>query len=681
MAHVNEGRSCGGEFEANVSALLASGAIDLGTAARWRSLALDGSLPAPSSPPSTAQPDSEPETRARDQASRTRSALLSMPVEERAPMVVVGLERPWLALAALEGARSRDPAPSFRRRLLLVEEDESALVRGLGSADVRALAEDGACLWLTGPGAGRRVLSWASARLSYALPESVLVSVGVSGASASAARLIGEGLASLRATQSERLAALSARLAERYPWPVPARVGEGVRAAARGERGLRFLLIGSLNTTYVRHALEDLGAALEALGHEARISMEPDHSTKATALSVLEAVEAFEPDQVICVNHARATLGEAVPEGLPVLCWVQDAMSHLYDRRQASASKPEDFWFGVVHASMAERFGYPAYGLYPFPVPASARKFHAGEVDEGRRDRFACEVAFVSHHGEAPERLRAELADRLGPGEAASRLMECLWARAHALVEAGAETPVIEAIEPAAREAFAEAVGREPDAGALARAARCVLLPLAGRIARHRAARWAAEIAEARGWRLRLYGRGWETNDWSAAFAAGPVDHGEDLRACYACARVHLHVDLATLTHQRVFECAMSGGLPALAMIGGALAPPGDDSGLSEGVRRHYIDHFHHERILGDLSDVVFADRAGLERVLTRAVEDEGWRSARSARMGDGARAIVSTDAFCERMLAHLGFVYTGGDESMLAGPRALASRRVDSAA
>ena len=71
----------------------------------------------------------------------------------------------------------------------------------------------------------------------------------------------------------------------------------------------------------------------------------------------------------------------------------------------------------------------------------------------------------------------------------------------------------------------------------------------------------AREICRRHGLRLRLFGRGWERHESLAAYAAGDAAPGEDLRRAYATPACHLHASLCTNAHQRVFECALSGGL------------------------------------------------------------------------------------------------------------------------
>src|SRR6185436_2501010 len=73
---------------------------------------------------------------------------------------------------------------------------------------------------------------------------------------------------------------------------------------------------------------------------------------------------------------------------------------------------------------------------------------------------------------------------------------------------------------------------------------------------------WAAALAEKRGWRLKIYGKGWENHPRLCAYASGALDHGEELRSSFQAAGVHLNVTAHSLVHQRLIECILSGGFP-----------------------------------------------------------------------------------------------------------------------
>lgn len=205
---------------------------------------------------------------------------------------------------------------------------------------------------------------------------------------------------------------------------------------------------------------------------------------------------------------------------------------------------------------------------------------------------------------------------------------------------------------------------------------------------------------------MRIFGRGWEEHPGLASLACGEIEHGEALRACYQSAAVHLHASVNTLVHQRVMECALSGGLPVGRLtsdivqdcLGSAKreavltcepvagdaetgdlryvvadCPPLREAGTlrewlglaspdvqtitaaqAESFRRP--DHpgaggMHAAWLFGDLRALTARSEADLEGVLERAVEDRAWRAERSSEIAARVRERCSTDAFAARVL------------------------------
>jgi hypothetical protein len=87
-----------------------------------------------------------------------------------------------------------------------------------------------------------------------------------------------------------------------------------------------------------------------------------------------------------------------------------------------------------------------------------------------------------------------------------------------------------------------------------------LIYPIAERAIRQQMIEWAAELCDERGWKLHLYGRGWDRHPRFARYAKGELPHGDSLRAAYQCAKMNLHTGLGGAHHQRVLECALAGG-------------------------------------------------------------------------------------------------------------------------
>jgi hypothetical protein len=260
------------------------------------------------------------------------------------------------------------------------------------------------------------------------------------------------------------------------------------------------------------------------------------------------------------------------------------------------------------------------------------------------------------------------------------------------------------------------------------------VVPILERVVRHEMLEWAAAAADRRGWRLKIYGKGWEAHETLGRFAAGPLEHGEDLRSAYRSAAVHLHASMATLVHQRVMECALSGGVPVCRVIGpnlgasrqaallelvdAGVAPDevGADGGLRfrtaahEPLRRYaallrsvgmrapevvtlgrgaaeqmatarcaFVEATP-ESLFGDLGGGCFRSGAGLELLVHTAVREPRAREARSAAIAARVIEGFSHEAAVRRIVALVGRV-VGAGGSPGGGPEAGCAGAVTGAA
>lgn len=682
-------------LRANLRALLDRGALDPAAAQRIEAALGDDSTIHPASPAAIIQA-----------AEEQRRALASGGNEVRPPLIVAGLWNARFPAAVHTGVRDAERSGLFRRRILYIHEDEHALAKTLASPDLSEAIADPATEWYLGQGALEHTRNWLQARLDDALPKDALLTPG----DARAARL-GERVARLVqdaiSRQQAAAAALRQELQRLCTGASPLDRRRALEEARLGRRSLRVLICGSIYTTFVKHSVDDLAAAFRSLGHDPLVLTEPDCSSRLTTLGYGRAATRHNPDLIVIVNYTRSMLGAALPEGVPCVCWIQDAMPQFFDERVGRAQTGLDMIAGNTMPELFTKYHYPQHAAMPFCVPASSTKFHAGPVQTGLRGTHECEIAFVSHHSEPPEAMRDRLARESQGGPKSGELLDRLFANATDLVDRAATEPVHDLAEPMCIDAFQAVYRATPSPTQLSTLIHSMLLPLAGRILRHQSLTWAAEIAERRGWRMRLHGNGWERVERLAPFAAGPIEHGEPLRASYAAARAHLHLDINTMTHQRVFECALSGGLPVARFTSDGLAslrhaaidelldtaspictdpdgnrefrmtdaplgarlnaeraalglPTEDTVRVPPGVapmgrfyRERIAPQFDAVRVLDGLADITFTDRGSLERLLHRAVEDDAWRRERAAQMRIGIEKYTTTEVFARRLIEH----------------------------
>lgn len=367
------------------------------------------------------------------------------------------------------------------------------------------------------------------------------------------------GLDALAAEQVALDGVLRARVNHRSLARGTAHWGGRFAAIGAGQAPARVLILTSRYSTFVRHAAEDLAVALGEIGHQARVLMEPDAHATLTSCYYLDEIERFDPDLIVGINYPRAAMGNALPEGIPYVCWIQDAMPHLFTATARASAL--DFIAGHVYPSLIARQGYAPHQVLEHFVPVSAAKFHPGTTTRERESRFTCDIAYVSHRSETPAAFHAKfLADPGIPRSAVGVIERCRESVSEIVARWPREGG--NAALRQASEALAAGFGKTGEARVIDLLHHQYVVPLCEQMLRHETLEWAAAIAREQRLALKIFGKGWERHPTLGEFAAGPLEHGEDLRACYTHAACHLHASTVGSGHQRVYECAMSGGVP-----------------------------------------------------------------------------------------------------------------------
>lgn len=485
----------------------------------------------------------------------------------RKPWYVQGVGPPWALVRLAELLPPQ--ADGYRAPITVVEPRADKAFDAMAMLDLRPLIADERIAWFIGPDALARLERSLDSRLAFAISGGVLT-IGEP-APDEAAGGVRRVLESLEARQRAELNRLTSVNAAAYAGRDAAWWRTRYEEARAGSaEPLRVLIPTTRYSTYVRHASADIAAAFDAAGCRAMVLEEPDDSTVFSACAAGQAVESFRPDLIVLINYTRDAMGPAVPRNIPFVCWIQDAMRHLFQPRTGASLGELDFIVGHAHQDLFDRCGYPRRRTLSTAVPASERKFHPGPADPALRRRFECDIAYVGNQSETPEACRDRFiheARAAGPDNAMIPVIEALYPACRRIGTGVWKTCPLPALRAAVESAVRTVARREPDPAMIVEIMNSIAMPLAERCLRHEMLEWAASIARRRGWRFRLYGRGWESHPSLREFAAGAVPHGEELRACYQSAVAHLHGSLHGWMHQRVFECALSGGLPLVRAL------------------------------------------------------------------------------------------------------------------
>ena len=613
--------------------------------------------------------------------------------------VVEGVDPPWTLMAAWE--RTASPHLGHTPRIFVVQADEAELLEGLSLADLTPLIVDERVEWFVGAEASTRLRAALLDRLDSKLPDGLMDAPGLRRRCVPDVATTVRGVMDLQVEEAERLRArvdAIYALRDRAWW-------DRRYASAGPAQPLRAVLPTTLHSTFVRHAAADLAGAMGRAGVRARTLHERSIHDQLSAIAYLRAFAGDPPDLVVLINFTRASFASVIPANVPFVAWIQDALPHLFDASAGAAQGPLDFLAGHLFQDLFTKFGYPTGRTLPGAVVADATKFHDGPAG-GAAAEHACEIAFVSHHGETPEAMQRRLAADLGAAAPVSAALGPLFDDVRSVVARAALEPPTAALRTAVDRRLHDALGAEPPARLRSMVLNNYALALADRVIRHETLAWAADLARERSWRLRVYGRGWERSPF-AAFARPELAHGEALRASYLAAATHLHVSISAIVHQRPIECLLSGGLPLCRVHRDALAGPKTTAQLAlaerepdvvDGVgdRVGYIVADHpeamllastlarlgspldgpvlwisaarresHRRLgatlardadanllLVDMAETTFDTRDRLGALVTRATEEPAWRRTWSRAAAGRARTSLTHDAFARRLLA-----------------------------
>jgi hypothetical protein len=462
------------------------------------------------------------------------------------PFYLDGLHTP-LFIRWLFGATSHRPG-TVRARIVLMSAGEPEALAALSLAPFEDVLASGRVeLWL-GMNTPARLREEAEGRSGCSLG-GVIVLPGAAGPYPRWAR---RAPAEQLAAAGERQRVETQRVRQQLGAWVP---------APRGDR-LRVLLPTTRYSTYIQHAAGDLAHTIRGLGHETLVVTEPDDTSTMATLGMLRAIDRFRPDVVFFINTIRPQSSAWLPACVPAITWVQDPMPALFNRAMARGMGPRDAIVGHLHPEMLERLGVPRERTLYSTVLASDAKFHPGPADPRDAERFACEIAYVSHRSETPEALARRLTDSDPAGGLTRTLTEHLAPRVIELAR-GCDVrgpSLLPGLLDLTREALTAHASKDAPEHILSDLLHQITHPLAELALRHQMLEWAADLCEARGWRLHIYGRGWESHPLLARHARGELPHDESLRVAYSSARLHLHAGLGGVYHQRVLECALSGG-------------------------------------------------------------------------------------------------------------------------
>ncbi len=317
----------------------------------------------------------------------------------------------------------------------------------------------------------------------------------------------------------------------------------------------RVAVMTSRFTTVLQYAARDTADALERLGCEVRFLIEDHRHQRFNAAVFTQLLEDFEPDLLLSIDATRHQLRGWVPDELPHLCWVQDALPQLMNEQLGRAITTRDFVLTFFAPRLVHDHNYPARQCVDMPMMVTTPR--AGGTGCPQRERTGPDLLYASNVSGTAEQL-AEQSVRRAPEALRPRVLD-----AAALVIAHYEDESSLPTEPDLDALLDDAVQagrlREHDTSTRRALRDALWNPLNTGLYRQQALRWVADVAEERGLTLHVHGRGWDQHPRFAAYDHGPLDHG-GLSAATAAARFALHLEpYICFTHHRMLDALQAG--------------------------------------------------------------------------------------------------------------------------
>lgn len=423
--------------------------------------------------------------------------------------------------------------------------------------DWRELLADESVYWFIGADAERRFGALLDGDATLPLTDRYCYSGEGEGPPA---RPVTSVLAQVGARRQSRAAALRAQISGVYAgrdatyWA--RRFDEAADDAGRATKHrLRVLGLTSLYTTFLQYSMRDCLRAIEGLGHETRLLIEPAAHRCLDPTTALQAQLEFAPDLVLILSRMRYEMPDLIHESIPTVTWDQDALPWVFEESRRPTLAWNDFLMGMSAMNARRKFGWPAHRCRFFPMAGGVQTYSETRLGADALEPYRCDVSYVSHASRVPEE-EAQAVESWLPNEKLRVLYRAAVAKLLPEWTAGGAFPgpTMTAIVDACMEGSCSCDSDERHKINQA------LHRVGDRAFRHAALEWVADWAESTGRVFLLWGNGWDQHPRLARFARGATQNGEALRRVYQGSTINLQLMGFGFLHQRAFDGVMAGG-------------------------------------------------------------------------------------------------------------------------
>lgn len=468
------------------------------------------------------------------------------------PVLFDGIDLGWLFERVYR--KTHNTFNGYSCALFVVEPDPTAIALVLHLHDWDAILRDPRVFWMIGSDWEAQLRCVWDRHRNLPFPVQILSACGRPPASPSVLDIVNELGRQREHDIQHSLAALNERYAARGLTHAARRFAE---ACAGTGPPLRILAAVSTHTTFLQYAVRDAKRAFESLGHECVVLSEQTPYEVIAPLTYHETIKAFDPDVFFVLDHLRHEFTSLIPTHLPLLCWDQDELPHVFTAENIRRIPVQDFVVGWTKYNFV-RAGGRERQYFATHIPTCPDQYGDETPPDDVLRRYGCDVSYVSHASQTPEQFHEQERNAIHDPRG-RRLLDALFEMAPAML---ARYRVMEVHLP---ELMLEEASRRcgvsvTDEAMKRRLIGWYLWRLGDRLFRHEALQWVADWARRRGASFRLYGNGWDRHPTLSEFAAGPAQNGRELLCVFRASRINLQLMPAGFIHQRALDGLMSGG-------------------------------------------------------------------------------------------------------------------------
>ncbi len=317
----------------------------------------------------------------------------------------------------------------------------------------------------------------------------------------------------------------------------------------------RILLLTSRFTTVLQYSTRDAAEGFTSLGWQTRVLIEPSAHQSRMKQAMLREIVEFKPDLVFVIDHLRHEYEGILPDGLPFVCWIQDHLPNLCNPEVGSKIGLRDFILTGMGTRFIGDYHYPAHQIVDLPNLARIPQRPAAWVSDG------LDLAYTSNWSKSTEEVVDDILSYASSPPQLRAIAQTACARILAVYERGESL----ATQLAIRQQIELA---QHDCGLAIAEPRLVDTVvnlfwdrLNNHLYRHQALIWVADLAQRRGLKFGLFGRGWERHPVLSKYAMGFVKPGPELEEMVRRTKINLQIEpFACFTHPRLLSGLFAGG-------------------------------------------------------------------------------------------------------------------------